>query len=71
MVAAALVVAATALTALLVSRYVDLGPIGPFPNLYEPAWFGDKTLAAASEIVALVASIPLYLLTPRRKAPHA
>ena len=70
-VAAAMVVAATAFAALLVSRYIDLGAIGPFPNLYEPAWFSDKTLAATGELVALAAGIPLFLLTPQRKDPHA
>lgn len=70
-VAAACSIAATALAALLVSRYVDVGPIGPFPNLYEPAWFADKTLAAGSEIATLAAGIPLLLLTPRKLASHA
>src|SRR6266581_4939979 len=39
-------VAASALTAMIVSRYADLGPIGPFPDLYDPAWFPEKVLAA-------------------------
>ncbi|HUZ56895.1 MAG TPA: hypothetical protein VMU94_30795 [Streptosporangiaceae bacterium] len=39
-------VAASALAAILVSRYVGLGAIGPFPDLYDPVWFGEKILAA-------------------------
>ena len=35
-------VSASALTLMLVSRYVDLGPIGPFPDLYDPVWFPEK-----------------------------
>jgi hypothetical protein len=42
-----------------VSRYVDLGAIGPLPDLYEPVWYPEKLVAAGAEAVALVAAVPL------------
>ncbi len=54
---AAFAVAASAVAALLVSRYVDLGAIGPLPDLYDPIWFGEKVLAAAVEAIAALAAL--------------
>ena len=45
---AVLVVAGTALGAVILYRYVDVGPIGPVPDLYEPTWQVPGKLAAAS-----------------------
>jgi len=53
---AAALVAASALAAVIASRYVDLGPIGPLPDLYEPVWYPEKVVAAGGEAVALVAA---------------
>lgn len=64
--AAALVISATALAALLVSRYADLGPLGPFPDLYDPVWYPEKVVAAAGEAVAVLAATA-GLLFPRRR----
>jgi hypothetical protein len=36
--AAALLTAASAAAAALLYRYVDIGPLGPLPNMYEPTW---------------------------------
>jgi hypothetical protein len=55
-------VSATALTLMLVSRYADLGPLGPFPDLYDPAWFAEKLWAAFGEAAAGVASLAGILL---------
>jgi hypothetical protein len=30
-------------------RYVDVGAIGPVPNMYEPVWYSDKTWSAIAE----------------------
>jgi hypothetical protein len=54
---AGLVVAGSALTVMLVSRYVDLGPIGPLPNLYDPVWYPEKVLAAFAEGAATAAAL--------------
>jgi hypothetical protein len=61
---AALVVAASALGAVLLYRYVDVGPLGPLPNMYEPVWYADKVIAAAAEAAALLAAL-LGLATAR------
>ncbi|MFJ5103508.1 hypothetical protein [Streptomyces sp. NPDC088554] len=65
-------VATGGLALLLVYRYVDVGTLGPFPNMYEPVWFTDKRLAVIAEAVAVLATI--YLLathTRRRRGAHA
>ena len=55
--ALAAVVAASALAAILIYRYVDIGRLGPFPNMYEPVWYPEKTTAAVAEAVAVAASV--------------
>jgi hypothetical protein len=35
--------------AVLLYRYVDVGAIGPIPNMYEPVWFGEKLHSAYVE----------------------
>jgi hypothetical protein len=57
-----LAVSASALTVMLVSRYVDLGSLGPFPDLYDPVWFPEKLWAAGGEAAAVIASIAGVLL---------
>lgn len=47
------------LTALVLSVYVRIPSIGPFPVLYEPLWYAEKVAAAmaagTAAVVALVA----------------
>lgn len=68
-------VSASALTLMLVSRYADLGPLGPFPDLYDPVWFAEKLWAAFAETAAVIASLAgILLLTlrgARRRAARA
>jgi len=65
----ALAVSAGALTLILVSRYVDIGPIGPFPSLYDPVWYPEKLWAAGGEAGAAVASVAgILLLGIRRRS---
>ena len=35
--------------AVVLYRYVDVGSIGPIPNMYEPIWYGKKTWSALAE----------------------
>lgn len=63
-------VAASALTLMLVSRYADLGPIGPFPDLYDPVWFPEKLWAAGGEAAAAIASAAGILLLSIRTGPR-
>jgi hypothetical protein len=67
--AIALAVAGGGLALLLVYRYVNVGVIGPLPNMYEPIWYHEKEVSAAGEALAVLAS--LGLLVPhlgRRRA---
>jgi hypothetical protein len=50
----ALIVAASALGAVLLYTNVDVGALGPLPDLYEPVWFTEKTVSAIAEAVAAV-----------------
>jgi plastocyanin len=52
----AFIVAASGFGALLLYRYVDVGRLGPLPNMYEPSWFPEKATAAVAEAVAGVLS---------------
>lgn len=63
----ALVVSLSALGAVLLYRYVDVGTLGPLPNMYEPFWYTEKTISAVAEGVAAVASaVLLAAQLPRR-----
>jgi hypothetical protein len=69
--AIAAVVAGSALAALLVYRYADLGPLGPIPSMYEPVWYGRKAAAAIAEAAALLAAVLLATVLMRRSTPEA
>ncbi|MFD7734792.1 hypothetical protein ACFV6F_30975 [Kitasatospora phosalacinea] len=60
-------VTAVGLAALLLYRYVDVGPLGPLPNMYEPVWYPDKTLTAWAQAAAALALTAL--LVPARRRP--
>jgi uncharacterized membrane protein YhaH (DUF805 family) len=65
--AVAAVVAASALAAVLVSRYHDIGSVGPVPDLYEPVWYLSKVVTTIAEIVAAVASVAGLVLVGSRR----
>jgi hypothetical protein len=66
---AAMVVAGSALAAVLLYRYVDVGPLGPLPDMYENSWqVPGKLLSAWAEGAAVVLA-GLGLLTHRGAAP--
>jgi hypothetical protein len=56
-----LLVSGAALGAVLLYRYVDVGALGPLPDMYDPAWYTQKTVSAIAEAVALVACALLLL----------
>lgn len=60
-------VLAGALGALLVYRYVDVGVLGPLPNLYDPLWYRDKAVTAAGEAVGTVAALIGVFVGARRR----
>lgn len=67
----AFLVAAGGLFAVLLYRYVDVGAFGPFPNMYEPLWYAEKTNSAIAEAVgtvtALAGLVLAYRISPRRR----
>lgn len=67
---AALLVAASALGAVLLYRYVDVGSLGPLPNMYENTWdVPGKVLSAWAEGAAVVlAALGLFDHIMRERA---
>ena len=53
------------LGAVLLYRYVNVPMLGPFPAMYEPVWFPDKTLSAVAEAVAALVAGAAALLSGR------
>ena len=51
--------------AVVLYRYVEIGPIGPLPGMYEPVWYTEKTLSALGEAAVGVAA-GVRLLLQRR-----
>ncbi|UUL75621.1 hypothetical protein NG819_15730 [Pseudarthrobacter sp. Fe7] len=41
-----------AVLVLVLYRYIDIPAFGPFPAMYEPVWFSDKTLTATAQAIA-------------------
>lgn len=71
--AAAAVVAASALAAVLLYRYVDVPAIGPIPSMYEPLWFTKKTITtlaeAAGTLTALAGLATIHRTIRNTRAP--
>ena len=63
----AVLVAASALGAILFYRYYDPGVLGPLPDMYEPIWFPEKATAAVAEAAALVAAVAGGVIAPRNQ----
>ncbi|WP_067466920.1 hypothetical protein [Actinomadura macra] len=61
--ALAFVVAASAVGALLLYYYVDVGAIGPLPDMHEPVWYSDKTISLVGEGIATLAALAGFVLT--------
>jgi hypothetical protein len=55
--ALAFLVAASAVGALLLYYYVDVGQLGPIPAMHDPAWYGEKTISLVGEGIAAVAAL--------------
>lgn len=58
----AFLVSAGGVAAVLVYRWVDVGKLGPLPNMYEPYWYGEKTLSLVAEAIAAAAAAVLLVL---------
>jgi hypothetical protein len=64
----AFVVAVGGVAAVLVYRYVDVGAVGPLPNMYDPLWYAEKTWSAIAEGAAALAAALLVLREVRPRA---
>lgn len=60
-------VSAGGLAALLVYQYIDVGAIGPVPNMYEPVWSTDKKLTVAAQALTIVTTALLLATHSRRR----
>lgn len=60
---AAAVVAASALGAVLLYRYVDVPALGPLPSMYEPLWFAKKTATAWAEAAGTLTAALGFMIT--------
>ena len=54
--------------AVVLYRYVNVGSIGPIPNMYEPVWFGEKTHSAIAEGLVAVLWLVREGVRLRRRA---
>lgn len=66
----AFLVAAAGTAAVLVYRYVDVGAFGPFPNMYEPLWYGEKSLSAIAEGIGAVGALALFFVLHAQARGH-
>ena len=64
----AFLVAAAGTVAVVLYRYVDVGKIGPIPNMYDPYWApAEKTLSVFAEALAALAALGLFVMFHIRK----
>ncbi|MDQ1539217.1 MAG: hypothetical protein QOE58_3610 [Actinomycetota bacterium] len=59
--AVAFLVAVGGLGAVLLYAYVNVGEIGPLPNMYDPTWYSEKIISASAQVVAALAALWLFL----------
>ncbi|WP_307857121.1 hypothetical protein [Pseudarthrobacter albicanus] len=65
--AAAFIVAVSAFAAVVLYRYVNIPAFGPFPAMYDPVWFFEKSLSAVAEAAgAILAGIGFARAGARR-----
>ncbi|NUS14373.1 MAG: hypothetical protein HOY69_23720 [Streptomyces sp.] len=55
-------VAAGGFALIVVYRYVDVGKLGPVPNMYEPVWYTEKWVAAVAQLVTVAAASVLVVV---------
>ncbi|MFI0484305.1 hypothetical protein [Actinomadura sp. 9N215] len=73
--ALAFLVAASAVGAIVFYYYVDVGALGPLPDMHEPVWYAEKTISLAGEGVATLAALAGFFTAARTRreadAPYA
>lgn len=66
--AVAFVVALSAFVAVVAYRYVNIPAFGPFPSMYEPIWYLEKSLCTVAEGVGAVLAAVGFARAGRRTA---
>lgn len=61
----------SAFVAVLLYRYVEVPAIGPIPSMYEPIWYGEKTLSAVAEGVGVLLATAGVTLSGHQPASRA
>jgi hypothetical protein len=69
-VVVAFLVAAGGVGAVLLYQYVDVGAVGPLPNMYEPLSYPEKTDSLIAEAVAALAALALLALHRASRTQH-
>jgi hypothetical protein len=64
----AALVAGGGVFALLLYYFVNVGELGPLPNMYEPVWYSDKVVTLIAQIIATITAGALVFLEWPRKA---
>jgi len=59
--AVAFIVAAGGTLAVVVTGFVNVGAVGPLPDMYDPTWYAEKTLSAVAEGIAAVSAFLLFI----------
>jgi hypothetical protein len=65
----AFLVAASALAAVLTYRYIDVGALGPLPDMYEPAWYATKITTTIAEAIAVLTAVAGFLAARHGQSP--
>ncbi len=69
-VVVAFLVAAGGVGVVLLYQYVDVGAVGPLPNMYEPLSYPEKTDSLIAEAVAALAALALLALHRASRTQH-
>ncbi|WUH94888.1 hypothetical protein OG900_35260 [Streptomyces sp. NBC_00433] len=55
-------VAAGGFALLVIYRYIDVGKLGPLPDMYEPVWYTEKKVVAVAQLVTVAAATALMAI---------
>ncbi|MGP4024483.1 hypothetical protein [Actinomadura sp. 3N407] len=69
--ALAFLVAASAVGAIVLYYYVDVGALGPLPDMYEPVWYAEKTISVVGEGIAALAALAGFFVAGRGRREDA
>lgn len=67
--AVAAIVAGGGVFALLLYYFVNVGQLGPLPNMYEHTWYAEKVVTLIAQTVATVTALALVFLGWPRQEP--